>query len=117
MNARRRPKSSQGRFDLLVDAALRLKARDRAGIADLLLESLSHGTDLGPEWAAEVGTCFATLGCGGSKAIPWAKVRECLFRKTLLRRRDEMRSGRVKGLSLEQCRRALERQAANRRSH
>ncbi|KAF0243620.1 MAG: hypothetical protein FD180_3224 [Planctomycetota bacterium] len=37
------------------------------------------------------------------------------FRATLLRRRQEMRSGKVKGMTVEQCMRALERQAAKRR--
>ena len=37
------------------------------------------------------------------------------FRATLLRRRQEMRSGKVKGMTAEQSIRALERQAAKRR--
>lgn len=37
------------------------------------------------------------------------------FRATLLRRRQEMRTGKVKGMTAEQSIRALERQAAKRR--
>lgn len=37
------------------------------------------------------------------------------FRATLLRRRHEMRTGKVKGMTAEQSIRALERQAAKRR--
>ena len=62
--------------------------------------------------AARVDLASRLLASGERDGILDA---EAAFRATLLRRRHEMRTGKVKGITAEQCIRDLERLAAKRR--
>ncbi|NUN50039.1 MAG: addiction module protein [Candidatus Brocadiae bacterium] len=103
-------------FDKILEAALRLRPGQREVLADLLEGSLPGPWFLSPEQEAEIKRRAEEVRSGKVKTIPLDEMLEGAFRKTLMRRRNAMRSGEVRGMTVKQCMRALERQEAKRRS-
>jgi putative addiction module component (TIGR02574 family) len=61
---------------------LKMPAKERAEIAQRLLESLDRQMDIDVEsaWQAEVGRRVSELDSGRVSCIPWEEVRERLMR-------------------------------------
>ena len=68
----------------IVEQALKMPARERAEIAQRLLESLDRQTDLNVEsaWQSEVERRISELDNGQVTCIPWEEVRERLMRNS-----------------------------------
>ena len=66
----------------LLKQALTLDEKDRASVAGALIESLHGPTDPDAEeaWDVEVRRRVEELESGAVETIPWAEVRERLFR-------------------------------------
>ncbi|MEK7469521.1 MAG: addiction module protein [Planctomycetota bacterium] len=109
--------------------ALKLNPGLRLALADRLYCSLDPDPEVEAAWDKEIARRLRQVESGKAKLVPWSEIRrklfsaECeadrdskaAFRATLLRRRDEMLTGKVKGMTVEQFMRALDRQAAKRR--
>ena len=66
----------------LLKKALSLDEKDRASLAGALIESL-HGepeSDIEGAWESEIQRRVAELESHSVKTVPWANVRERLFR-------------------------------------
>ena len=70
--------------------------------------------ELGPGWEAEIMRRVAEVKGGAVNPVPLGDVLDGAFRATLLRRRQEMRSGKEKGITLEQLLSLMEQRAAKR---
>ncbi|MBI2920885.1 MAG: addiction module protein [Planctomycetes bacterium] len=117
MSSRSRPFPSISKaFDRAFEAALLLRPKHRELLADLILGSLPGPVELSPEWEAEIKRRVEEVESGKAKLIPPEEAFDGALRKTLQRRRKEMRSGRVRGVSAQESIRRLDRQAAKRRS-
>lgn len=68
----------------IVEQALKMPARERAEIAQRLLESLDSQTDINVEsaWQSEVEKRISELDSGKVSCIPWEEVRERLMRNS-----------------------------------
>lgn len=66
----------------IVEQALKMPFRDRAEIAQRLLESLDQqgDTDFDAAWQFEIEKRIAELDSGRVSCIPWEEVRERLMR-------------------------------------
>jgi putative addiction module component (TIGR02574 family) len=66
----------------LLKQALTLDEKDRASVAGALIESLYGRTDPDAEeaWDVEIRRRVEELESGAVETIPWAEVRERLFR-------------------------------------
>jgi putative addiction module component (TIGR02574 family) len=66
----------------IVERALKMPARERAEIAQRLLESLDlqMDTDVESAWQSEVERRISELDSGQVACIPWEEVRERLTR-------------------------------------
>jgi putative addiction module component (TIGR02574 family) len=66
----------------LLKQALTLDEKDRASVAGALIESLHGQTDPDAEeaWDVEIRRRIEELESGAVETIPWAEVRERLFR-------------------------------------
>lgn len=118
------PKTSR-----LFARALKLNPELRLALADRLYSSLDPDPEVQAAWDKEIARRLKQVESGKAKLVPWSEIRRKLFsaaceadrqsraafRATLLRRRHEMRTGKVKGMTVEQFMRALDRQAARRR--
>ncbi len=73
-----------GEVKKIVEQALKMPARERAEIAQLLLESLDQQTDVDVEsaWQSEVERRILELDSGRVSCIPWEEVRERLKRNS-----------------------------------
>jgi putative addiction module component (TIGR02574 family) len=69
----------------IVERALKMPARERAEIAQRLLESLDRQMDVNVEsaWQSEVEKRIAELDTGQVTCIPWEEVRERLMRNLI----------------------------------
>ena len=67
---------------ILLEAALKLTASERADLAALLLESLDEGADDGVEeaWIREAEKRNDEIESGAVETIPWEQVRSRLYR-------------------------------------
>ena len=63
----------------LLAAALRLKPRDRAALADRLVESLPPDPDVEAAWEAEIKKRIDEIESGAVKPIPWSIARRQIF--------------------------------------
>lgn len=68
----------------IVEQALKMPARERAEIAQRLLESLDSQIDINVEsaWQSEVERRISELDSGRVSCIPWEEVRERLIRNS-----------------------------------
>jgi putative addiction module component (TIGR02574 family) len=68
----------------IVEQALKMPARERAEIAQRLLESLDRQMDINVEsaWQSEVERRISELDSGQVACIPWEEVRERLMRNS-----------------------------------
>lgn len=68
----------------IVEQALKMPARERAEIAQRLLESLDRQIDSDAEsaWQSEVERRISELDSGRVACIPWEEVRERLMRNS-----------------------------------
>jgi len=68
----------------IVEQALKMPARERAEIAQRLLESLDRQMDMNVEsaWQSEVERRISELDSGQVACIPWEEVRERLMRNS-----------------------------------
>ena len=68
----------------IVEQALKMPARERAEIAQRLLESLDRQMDIDVEsaWQSEVERRISELDSGQVACIPWEEVRERLMRNS-----------------------------------
>lgn len=66
--------------DNLYQAALKLSDRERAELADKLLESIDPALDTGwaESWDAEIAKRIDDLDQGNVKTIPWAEARRII---------------------------------------
>lgn len=69
----------------IVERALEMPARERAEIAQRLLESLDRqvDTDVESAWQSEVERRISELDSGQVSCIPWEEVRERLMRSSI----------------------------------
>lgn len=69
----------------IVEQALKMPARQRAEIAQRLLESLDRQMDIGVEsaWQSEIERRISDLDNGQVACIPWEEVRERLTRNSI----------------------------------
>ncbi|MDR3569545.1 MAG: addiction module protein [Syntrophobacteraceae bacterium] len=69
----------------IVEKALKMPARERAEIAQRLLESLDRQRDIDVEsaWQSEVERRISELDSGQVACIPWEEVRERLMRSSI----------------------------------
>lgn len=68
----------------IVEQALKMSAKERAEIAQRLLESLDRQMDVDVEsaWQSEVEKRISELDSGQVSCIPWEEVRERLMRNS-----------------------------------
>lgn len=68
----------------IVERALKMPVRERAEIAQQLLESLDREIDINVEsaWQSEVERRISELDSGKVACIPWEEVRERLMRNS-----------------------------------
>ena len=68
----------------LVERTLKMPAKERAEIAQRLLESLDRQIDIDVEsaWQSEVARRISELDSGKVTCIPWEEVRERLMRNS-----------------------------------
>ena len=68
----------------IMEQALKMPARERAEIAQRLLESLDRQMDMNVEsaWQSEVERRISELDSGQVACIPWEEVRERLMRNS-----------------------------------
>lgn len=69
----------------IVEQALKMPARERAEIAQWLLESLDSqmDTDVESAWQSEVERRISELDGGQVRCLPWEEVRERLMRNSI----------------------------------
>ena len=64
----------------VLNTALQLSERDRADLAESLIESLDQPFDADSQaaWAEEIGRRLAELDSGAVKTLPWEEAREII---------------------------------------
>ncbi|MGE3273453.1 MAG: addiction module protein [Chloroflexota bacterium] len=68
--------------DEILKEALELPARDRAAVAESLIQSLDEDADdedAEAQWSAEIARRIAEADAGTVQPIPWESVRQRLF--------------------------------------